>query len=121
MRIFILAALFSTAVFGQCGLTVPNPFTGLTDCIGPASTATGTVTSVGLAGTANQITVTGATPITGSGSWTLSLPAAVTFPGDATVTGTFLVGTRVLTGGTTFLNPTTGVTLALAGAGAGNV
>jgi hypothetical protein len=35
----------------------------------------GTVTSVGLLGTANQITVTGASPITTSGSWTLSLPA----------------------------------------------
>lgn len=36
----------------------------------------GTVTSVGLAGTASQVTVTGSTPITGSGSWTLSIPSA---------------------------------------------
>jgi hypothetical protein len=48
----------------------------------------GSVTSVGLAGTANQISVTGASPITGSGSWTLSFPAGgVTLPG--TTTGTF--------------------------------
>ncbi len=36
----------------------------------------GSVTSVGLAGTSNQITVTGSTPITTSGSWTLSIPTA---------------------------------------------
>ena len=48
----------------------------------------GTVTSVGLAGTANQITVTGTSPITTSGSWTLSFPSAgVTLPG--TTSGTF--------------------------------
>lgn len=35
---------------------------------------TGTVTSVGLSGTSNQVTVTGSSPITTSGSWTLSLP-----------------------------------------------
>lgn len=48
----------------------------------------GTVTSVGLVGTANQITVSGASPITTSGSFTLSFPAGgVTLPG--TTTGTF--------------------------------
>jgi len=47
----------------------------------------GTVTSVGLIGTSNQITVTGASPITGSGSWTLSIPTNPTLPG--TTTGTF--------------------------------
>jgi len=49
---------------------------------------TGTVTSVGLAGTANQITVTGATPITTLGSWTLSLPAAVKLGTDNSAAGT---------------------------------
>ncbi len=48
----------------------------------------GTVTSVGLAGTANQITVTGATPITGTGAWTLSFPTNMTLPGNTT--GTFI-------------------------------
>jgi len=47
----------------------------------------GTVTSVGLAGTANQITVTGTSPITNSGSFTLSIPNNPTLPG--TTTGTF--------------------------------
>ena len=47
----------------------------------------GTVTSIGLVGTANQITVTGASPITSSGSWTLSIPNNPTLPG--TTTGTF--------------------------------
>ena len=44
----------------------------------------GSVTSVGLVGTTNQITVTGSSPITGSGSWTLSIPNPFTFPGKAT-------------------------------------
>lgn len=49
---------------------------------------TGTVTSVGLVGTANQITVSGASPIVGAGSFTLSFPAGgVTLPG--TTTGAF--------------------------------
>lgn len=48
----------------------------------------GTVTSITLLGTANQITVTGASPITSSGSWVLSFPnSGVTLPG--TTTGTF--------------------------------
>jgi len=46
----------------------------------------GTVTSVGLAGTANQVTVTGSSPITGSGSWTLTLPSGLIFPGTVTFT-----------------------------------
>jgi hypothetical protein len=51
------------------------------------SGGSGTVTSVGLLGTANQITVTGTSPITSSGSWTLSIPSSPTLPG--TTTGTF--------------------------------
>jgi hypothetical protein len=51
----------------------------------------GTVTSVGLAGTANQITVTGATPITASGSWTLSLPAALQLGTDNSAAGSLQV------------------------------
>jgi len=47
----------------------------------------GTVTSVGLSGTPNQITVTGTSPITTSGTWTLSIPTNPTLPG--TTTGTF--------------------------------
>lgn len=61
------------------------------------SISSGTVTSVGLAGTANQITVTGTSPITTSGSWTLSFPVGgVTLP--ATTTGAFSGG---LTGNVT--------------------
>jgi hypothetical protein len=44
------------------------------------SLAGGTVTSVGLAGTARKITVTGSTPITGAGSWSLTLPADLLLP-----------------------------------------
>lgn len=46
--------------------------------------SSGTVTSVGLLGTANQLTVTGSSPITGAGSFTLSFPSTVTFPGTVT-------------------------------------
>jgi len=57
-------------------------------CRPSTASGSGTVTSVGLVGTANQITVTGASPITTSGSLTLSFPAGgVTLPG--TTTGTF--------------------------------
>jgi hypothetical protein len=47
----------------------------------------GTVTSVGLVGTTNQITITGTSPIISSGSFTLSIPNNPTLPG--TTTGTF--------------------------------
>src|ERR1700722_2548905 len=42
------------------------------------SSSLGTVTSVGLAGTANEIAVTGSSPITTSGAFTLSLPSTLT-------------------------------------------
>ncbi len=43
-----------------------------------ACSSTASVSSVGLSGTANQITVTGATPITSSGAWVLSFPTNMT-------------------------------------------
>ena len=58
-----------------------------TVCLVTTCTGTGSVSSIGLVGTANQITVTGASPITGSGSWTLSIPSSPTFAG--TTHGTF--------------------------------
>lgn len=48
----------------------------------------GTVTSVGLAGTANQITITGSSPITTSGSWTASVPADFRLGTDSSTAGT---------------------------------
>jgi hypothetical protein len=51
----------------------------------PGSGGLGTVTSVALVGTANQITVTGASPITGSGSWTLSFPSVLILPGSTQI------------------------------------
>ena len=56
-----------------------------------AACGSGTVTSVGLAGTSHQIVVTGSTPITSSGSWTLSIPApfdigAITWNNSGTCT-----------------------------------
>ncbi len=88
--IIVLLALSSSVAFGQCGAAgtlIFNPISQQFDCTG-SSSGTGTVTSVGLAGTANQITVTGATPITTSGSWTLSIPTNPTLPGNTT--GTFI-------------------------------
>ena len=49
------------------------------------------VTSVGLAGTTGQISVTGSSPITGSGSWTLSLPAAVTVGTVSSAAGSIIL------------------------------
>ena len=71
------------------GTGAPEELTvsGCTLSGGALTCTTGTVTSVGLVGTANQITVTGSSPITGSGSWTLSIPTNPTLPG--TTTGTF--------------------------------
>lgn len=50
--------------------------------------APGTVTSVVLAGTANQITVTGTCTITTTGTCTFSFPTNMTLPGNTT--GTFI-------------------------------
>ena len=58
---------------------------------GSGGGGSGTVTSVGLAGTTNEITVTGASPITGSGTWTLSLPNPTTFPGVVNIASGDLV------------------------------
>ena len=69
----------NTAFRIGCAIAAAGPLT----C--PGGGGSGTVTSVGLAGTANEITVTGASPIIGSGSWTLSFPSAgVNFPGPVT-------------------------------------
>ena len=83
-----------------------------------AAVGTGTVTSVGLAGTAAEITVTGATPITTTGSWTLSLPTALTFTGKTVTGGTYtsptLGGTVTIGSGTGPLKVATGVVSAAA-------
>ena len=85
-----LTIKFAGAPTGVCApfMLGLNASTGaLSDCkngawnlIGGAASP-GTVTSVGLAGTAAQITVTGSTPITTSGSWTLSIPNPFVAPG----------------------------------------
>lgn len=80
LRSALLLALSVAAWGAPCGALARNPRTHLLDCVGTA--AAGTVTSIGLSGTANQITVTGASPITTAGSWTLSLPSLLTLPGD---------------------------------------
>lgn len=68
-----------------------------------STVAMGTVTSIGLTGTANEITVTGASPITTSGTWALSLPTALTFTGKTITGGAFTGGTwdnGIIGGGT---------------------
>lgn len=86
-----LMALYCGVSLAQCGIIVLNPLTGLLDCTGLASS--GSVSSVGLDGTANQITVTGSSPITSSGSWTLSIPDQFIIPLNATVRSSVGVGT----------------------------
>jgi hypothetical protein len=84
-----------------------------------SGSATGTVTSVGIVGTANQITVTGTSPITTAGSLTLSLPSALTLPGTLAVTGNL---TTNMTGGPFCVHETSGVLSASSqdcGAGSG--
>jgi len=100
-RVIGIVLIVALALLAQT--PVPSPFIG-------GSNASGSVTSVGLAGTANQITVTGSTPITSAGSWTLSIPTSPTLPG--TTTGTF---SGNLTG-----NVTGNVTGNLTGAVTGN-
>lgn len=71
---------------GQC-LQVNAGGTALIYAACGTSGGAGTVTSVGLAGTANEISVSGTSPITTSGTLTLSIPNNPVLPG--TTTGTF--------------------------------
>lgn len=70
---------------------------------------TGTVTSVGLVGTANQLTVTGTSPITSSGSWTISIPNPFTLPGLMNVSASATGGSGLnLAAGTAPTSPASG-------------
>ncbi len=71
----------SGATTGQCAA-----WNGTNWAPANCSASSGTVTSVGLVGTSNQITVTGASPITSSGAWTLSLPSSLVLPSATTGT-----------------------------------
>ena len=85
MKILCLLIFTAVGAWAQgCGILTLNPATGLLDCTGPASTATGTVTSATVAGTANQITASGTCTITTSGTCTLSLSSTLLVPGTLT-------------------------------------
>lgn len=111
----LIALLVSSCVLAHAqlcgsGTLIPMPIgvPGTFTCK-PSSSA-GTVTSVGLAGTTNQITVTGATPITGSGSWTLTLPSGLIFPGTVTfAAGTTGAPSVTIPSGVAPTTPTTGM------------
>lgn len=77
IKAFILSLGLAGVLAAQCTPQY-DPLQGKLICAIEGSSTTGTVTSVGLVGTANQITVTGASPITSSGSWTLSFAAGAT-------------------------------------------
>lgn len=63
MKYLLLFVLFSVSAFGQCGVLVTNPLTGLLDCTGAAGAGSGTVTSVSVT-TANGVSGTVATATT---------------------------------------------------------
>lgn len=112
----------STAPSGACSArqsAIYTPSGGVYTCVNGtwtllSSGGGGGVSSVGLVGTANQITITGASPITSSGSWTVSIPTNPTLPGNTT--GTFIGNiTGNVTGnvsGTAPAGTLTGTTLA---------
>lgn len=107
MKTLLLFLGFSAMAFAQpCGRMATNPRTHLRDCIGPAGAGTGTVTSAVIAGTANQITVTGTCTITTSGTCTLSLPSNMLLP------GTLTTGSGTTAGGAAVLGNATGDTAA---------
>lgn len=90
--------LANSDVTGNLGVTHLNSGTSATSSTfwrGDGTWATpaggGTITSIDLFGTANQITVTGATPITSSGAWTLSLPAGLILGTDNSAAGSVQV------------------------------
>ena len=92
--VFLLLATVTARA--QCGsgsrlILIPNiaPGGGLTTSCYPASGGgSGTVTSVTIAGTSNQITASGTCTITVSGTCTLSLPAAIQLGTDNSAAGT---------------------------------
>lgn len=91
------AALGTECPVGQAARGVDTSWNAR-DCF--AGGGSGSVTSVGLVGTANQLTVTGTSPITTSGSWILSIPNPFNVPGAANVAGAFSVGTAPTVCGT---------------------
>ncbi len=107
LKFTLITALLPSSLMAQSVASIPRGGTGNTSftasrCVQVNSTGTkleaaaaacgsgggggGTVTSVGLLGTANQITITGASPITTSGSWTISLPTSLILPNGTTAT-----------------------------------
>ncbi len=127
MRLLILI-LIASAAYGQCGSVgklVFNPISDQFDCTAVAGAGTGSVTSIDLLGTADQITVTGSSPITTSGSWTLSFPAVgVTLPGTTTIANAspgILLGNGNNSAKFVPVDPPTAPTAALVATGTGNV
>lgn len=121
-KLLALAALLSLSLYGQ----IVNP--------GGAGGGGGSVTSITIAGTTNQIAVTGTCTGTATISCTLSLPSGVVLPGTingltiTTTTGTLTVtGAKVLTvsnsltlagtDSTTITFPATSATIARTDAG----
>jgi hypothetical protein len=84
------ACLSGWAQCGPSGHLIFNPISGLYDCTANAGAGTGTVTSVGLVSASTaRLTVTGASPILASGTWTIDIANPFVFPG----TTTFQAGT----------------------------
>lgn len=80
LMLLLLFLIASVAASAQCGRLALNPTTGLLDCVGVPSAATGTVTSI--TGTTNQITLT---PGPCTTACTVSLPTGgITLPSALT-------------------------------------
>lgn len=85
------------------GITKFCSATNTWTAIGTGGGGSGTVTSVVIAGTGNQITATGTCTVTTSGTCTFSLPSGLVLPGTINgITLTTSTGTITLTNGKTF-------------------
>ncbi len=104
LLLLIFAIFGALPSFAQCGTLTLNPITEKLDCIGSNSGGSGTVTSVTIAGTTNQIAATGTCTGTTVITCTLSIPPGLVLPGTidgltiTTTTGTLTItGAKVLT------------------------
>lgn len=129
IRLLFLFALVSTGAYAaSCGGVAVNVLNGVPtfDCVG-SSSATGTVTSVQISGTTNQITATTCGPSTTTLTCVLSIPSdfrlpgtlnLITFTQPATAATLTIANNKTFTASNTLtLTSSDGSTLAIGGGG----